>query len=156
MHMHFFILATELTKLNLKTNQRWDPYLNFDYLELVLPISFTELLSQAYRRTLIASHLAAHIYQILNISCECNCFCPEIQVKWKLFNFMTFCFISKYTETFCFFDFVYQVNLQNIITDNANNFISNFGYYLSSVFSNWWRKMILKIDIGLCKKFYHC
>ena len=27
---YFFTLATELTNLNLKTNQTWDPYLNFD------------------------------------------------------------------------------------------------------------------------------
>ena len=92
MHTHFFILTTELTKLNLKTNKRWDPYLNFDYLELVLPSSFTELLSQAYRRTLIASHLAAHIYQILNISCECNCFCPEIQCKMETVQLYDFLF----------------------------------------------------------------
>ena len=37
MYTYFFILATELTNLNLKTNERCDPYLNFDYLQLALP-----------------------------------------------------------------------------------------------------------------------
>ena len=34
MYTHFFILDTELTNLNLKSNERRGPYLNFDYLEL--------------------------------------------------------------------------------------------------------------------------
>ena len=35
LHVHlFFILDTELTNLNLKSNERRCPYLNFDYLEL--------------------------------------------------------------------------------------------------------------------------
>ena len=44
----------------------------------------------------------------------------------KLFNFMSFIFITKFSEKFDFFDFVYQVSLQNIIIIDVNNFILNF------------------------------
>ena len=37
MYTHFLILATQLTNLSLKTSQRRDPYLNFNYLQLALP-----------------------------------------------------------------------------------------------------------------------
>ena len=53
MYTHFFILATGLTKLNLKINQWWNSYLNFNYIELALPTGgfvtvFTELLLQPF------------------------------------------------------------------------------------------------------------
>ena len=47
--------------------------------------------------------VATHIYQTLKIPPDSIAFAYKSNANWKLFKFMTFYFVSKYTEHFASF-----------------------------------------------------